>query len=230
MPMRWVFGLGLLTLAVLAGCNSASAPVPEGQKSFVSGETLNLEGTLAYWPSGETGKIFNLAASSAANHIYEGNIEKDGHFILTAGAPPRNALSGMGKCEDQLTINPPNPKILWLTFAASKNGSFAGYVEETEGGVKDEQQGLTKIEYVYNGGPGTWFKGTCKIVYDTGGALVQTQQVTFKQVYLYPGWNAVEMTLDRYVHTRTELTEEFSATVALDEVGFSWVFKDFYAQ
>ncbi len=67
-------------------------------------------------------------------------------------------------------------------------------------------------------------------MYDTGGALVQTQQVTFKQVYLYPGWNAVEMTLDRYVHTRTELTEEFSATVALDEVGFSWVFKDFYAQ
>ncbi len=229
MPSRWIFGLGLLMVAILAGCNSASTPVPEGQKSFVSGEALSIEGTLAYWPSGATGKIFNLAASSAANHIYEGNIGQNGHFTLTAGAPPGNALSGLGKCEDQLTITPPNPKILWLSFAVSKNGSFAGYAEETEGGTKDEQQGLTKIEYVYNGGLGTWLKGSCKIVI-TAGAFTQTNRWTYRDVYFYPGWNAVQLYLDTYSRTSNALTEGYTITVALDEVGFSWVFEDFYGQ
>ncbi len=226
---RMTAGPALLALGLLAaGCNliAGQTPAPAGPHSFVSGETLTLEGRLAYWPSGQTGRIQNLSPNPSARGIYSTDVAADGSFRLIAGPPPNQALGDFGACQNQLSIRPSNPAILALSLGASQGGTFAGYVEETEGGSRDEVEGRRQIDYLFNGGAGTWVKGTCRRTI-TAGAFTQTFQVTYQDVYLYPGWNALVLRLDTYQRGTNTLTEAYTAKVAQDEVGFSWVFEDF---
>jgi len=101
-------------------------------------------------------------------------------------------------------------------------------VDETHGGKKDEYAGYEMIVYMYNFGQGIWIKGTCKLVYQAG-AFTQTNQETYDNVYLHPGWNALLFHLGFYENVPgSSLTKKYTVYLALDESRLSWVFKDFY--
>ncbi len=220
---------GVALLAV--GCSTGSLttpPAPEGPQSFVSGETLKLTGTLLYWPGGQTGMVYSLKPMRASGPLFSAPIDASGRFSLTIPTPPSDAIGDFGQCQKQLNFSPGIPQVFTPNLAASKNGGFAGYVDETYGGKKDEYVGYERITYVYNFGQGIWVKGTCKLVYQAG-AFTQTYQATYDNVYLHHGWNALLFHLDAYEDVPgSSLTEKFTVYIAFDESGFHWVFKDFY--
>ncbi len=228
-PLRLVPLAGFAVL--LVGCNPGAAPLPEGPRSFVGGERLTLEGTLRYWPSGQTGTLYNLSANASANGLYRTAIGATGAFALTAGPPPAGALSDFGPCQKQLDIQPAGTKIFSLNFAVSKKTdsgeTFAGYAVESYNGSRERKSGFSEIVYFYNGGSGTWIKGTCSRD-DDFGSYHTHWEATYENVYLYPGWNALVSHTDVYAQDNTHQDEHHTLHVATDELGYAWAFQDFY--